>query len=64
MAKKKICIDPGHYGSNYNHGVDAGYVESNFTFDFSFRLKRYLEAGGFEVIMTRTNKDANPDLTA
>jgi hypothetical protein len=31
MLKMKICLDPGHFGSYYNPGVAAGYVESNFT---------------------------------
>lgn len=52
----KICIDPGHYGDNYNPGVAAGYVESNFTWTYSWLLKERLEKYNVEVILTRENK--------
>ena len=28
MGKKRICLDPGHYGEKYNAGVVSGYYES------------------------------------
>lgn len=56
----KICLDPGHYGSNYNPGVAAGYVESNFTWDYFFLMKDRLEKYGVEVIGTRSSKDDYP----
>lgn len=52
----KICLDPGHYGDNYNPGIAAGYVESNFTWTYSWLLKERLEKYGVEVIMTRSTK--------
>ena len=52
----KICIDPGHYGDDYNPGVAAGYVESNFTWTYSWLLKARLEKYNVEVTMTRENK--------
>ena len=58
----KICIDPGHYGSNYNPGVAAGYVESNFTWTYSWLLKERLERYGVEVILTRYNKEEDLSL--
>lgn len=58
----KICLDPGHYGSDYNPGVAAGYVESNFTWDYYWLMKSRLEKYGVEVISTRENKDDNPGL--
>ena len=58
----KICIDPGHYGSDYNPGVAAGYVESNFTWNYAHLLKTRLERYGVEVIFTRQTKDENPGL--
>ena len=58
----KICIDPGHYGSDYNPGVAAGYVESNFTWNYAHLLKARLERYGVEVVFTRQTKDENPGL--
>lgn len=56
----KICLDPGHYGDDYNPGVAAGYVESNFTWDYFWLLKERLERYGVEVICTRKSKDDYP----
>ena len=56
----KICIDPGHYGSNYNPGVAAGYVESNFTWTYSWLLKERLEKYGVEIVFTRATKEDYP----
>jgi len=58
----KICLDPGHYGSNYNPGVAAGYVESNFTWTYSWLLKERLEKYNVEVIFTRYNKEEDLSL--
>lgn len=52
----KICLDPGHYGDNYNPGVAAGYVESNFTWQYYLLMKERLERYGVEVIGTRASK--------
>ena len=60
----KICIDPGHYGDNYNPGVAAGYVESNFTWTYAWLLKERLEKYGVEVVMTRTTKAEDLGLQA
>lgn len=60
----KICIDPGHFGDNYNPGVSAGYVESNFTWTYSWLLKERLEKYGVEVILSRETKAENPGLQA
>ena len=56
----KICLDPGHYGDDYNPGVAAGYVESNFTWAYYFLLKERLEKLGVEVIVTRDAKNEYP----
>lgn len=57
----KICLDPGHFGSKYNPGVAAGYVESNFTWDYYLLMKSRLEQKyGVEVIGTRKSKDDYP----
>jgi len=56
----KICLDPGHYGSDYNPGVAAGYVESNFTWRYYLLMKERLERYGVEVVCTRASKDDYP----
>lgn len=56
----KICIDPGHYGSDYNPGVAAGYVESNFTWKYAWLLKERLEKYKVEIVMTRATKEDYP----
>lgn len=60
----KICIDPGHYGDNYNPGVSAGYVESNFTWAYSLLLKERLTRYNVEVTLTRNSKDEDLGLQA
>ena len=60
----KICIDQGHYGSYYNVGVAAGYVESNFTWTYSQLLKERLEKYGVDVLLTRSNKEEDMGLQA
>ncbi len=60
----KICIDPGHYGDDYNPGVAAGYVESNFTWTYSWLLKERLEKYGVEVWLTRNTKAEDLGLQA
>lgn len=60
----KICLDPGHYGDNYNPGVAAGYVESNFTWQYFLLMKERLERYGVEVIGTRATKAEDMALQA
>lgn len=60
----KICLDPGHYGSDYNPGIAAGYVESNFTWTYYKLMKERLERFGVEVIGTRASKDEDMGLQA
>ena len=60
----KICIDPGHYGSDYNPGVAAGYVESNFTWTYHLLLKERLQKHGVEVVTTRETKAEDLGLQA
>ena len=52
----KIMLDAGHYGK-YNPGVVKGYWESDMSWALHNHLKKALEAYGFEVGVTRTNKD-------
>lgn len=52
----KIMLDAGHYGK-YNPGAVSGYYESEMTWKLQTYLKAELESYGFEVGVTRTNKD-------
>lgn len=57
----KICLDPGHYGSNFNPGITAGYVESNFTWAYYLLMRGILESKyGIEVVGTRDCKEDYP----
>lgn len=64
MAKKKICLDPGHYGSYYNAGAVKGYYESAVMFKLTMYEKEYLEQMGIQVVLTRTDINSDPELTA
>ena len=59
---KRICLDPGHYGSKYNAGVFKGYFESAIVWKLTMYEKEFLEKLGIEVVLTRTNIDDNPSL--
>jgi N-acetylmuramoyl-L-alanine amidase len=51
-----IAIDPGHGGTD--HGTEnprLHLMEKTFTLEVGFRLKKLLEAQGYQVVMTRTN---------
>ena len=64
MGKKRIWLDPGHYGEKYNAGVVSGYYESATVWKLTQYEKEYLEQMGIEVLVTRSNINENPDLTA
>lgn len=53
MAKKKICIDAGHYGAYNPSPVVKGYFEGKVMWQLHLLLKEQLEKRGFEVIITR-----------
>lgn len=64
MNMAKICIDAGHYGRyNRSPGIKE-YYESDMTWKLSLLQKKYLEQLGHTVILTRTNKDKDLELTA
>lgn len=64
MAKIKIMLDAGHAGKYYNASpVVNGYYESQTMWNLSHKLKTALEAYGFEVGMTRSNINDDPELT-
>lgn len=60
----KIMLDAGHYGNKYNKGAVEGYYESNMTWELQGYLKKELEAYGFEVGTTRTDKDKDLEVYA
>ena len=62
VAKLKICLDAGHYGKYNRSPVVLGYYESDFTWNFTNYEKAELERQGFEVILTRSNKDKDLSL--
>lgn len=48
----KICIDPGHGGTDSGATNGAAY-EKNIVLDIAKRVKPLLESSGYEVVMTR-----------
>ncbi len=61
---KKVCLDPGHYGSRYNAGATSGYYESAMTWQLTMYEKAELESMGIEVALTRNSIDEDPSLSA
>lgn len=57
MAKKKVCLDAGHYGKYNRSPVVPSYYESDMVWKLHLMLKKYLEQLGIQVITTRSNKD-------
>ena len=67
LIGKKICIDPGHGGSDPGAiNNEFGLFESTINLDVSYSLKWLLENEGAEVVLTRTDdsyKDNNDRYT-
>ena len=59
----KIMLDAGHYGK-YNSGVIPGYYESDMTWVLHKYLKEELESYGFEVGVTREDKEKDLEVYA
>ncbi|MGD2178247.1 MAG: N-acetylmuramoyl-L-alanine amidase, partial [Anaerolineae bacterium] len=56
LAGQKICLDPGHGGSDPGAVNEAyGLEEANINLDVSHGLKALLEGDGAEVVMTRAD---------
>lgn len=52
LAVRRVVVDAGHGGAD--HGASSSdLAEKDITFDIAMRLQKRLEAGGFEVMMTR-----------
>jgi len=53
IKKIKVLIDPGHGGVDPGTSGDLEIAEAPINLDISIKLMKFLEAGGFEVEMTR-----------
>lgn len=49
----KVCIDPGHGGSQPGATGFAGTLEKNITLQVALRLRDVLKTAGVDVVMTR-----------
>lgn len=59
-----IVIDPGHGGQDGGvTGTNTGVKESDINIKVSLLLKSYLEADGFNVVMTRSDEGSTADGT-
>lgn len=59
---KRICLDAGHYGKYNRSNVAPEFYESEFNWKFHLLLRKYLQERGFEVTLTRADKDTDKDL--
>lgn len=60
LAVRKVAIDPGHGGGSLGTHTPQGLVEKDLTLDIAARLRKLLEAEGFDVVMTRrTDQDVS-----
>jgi N-acetylmuramoyl-L-alanine amidase len=58
LSGQKICLDPGHGGSDPGAVYDDGTIyleEADINLDVAYGLKALLEGDGSEVVMTRTD---------
>lgn len=59
---KKICIDAGHYGKYNQSPCNKKYYESDMVWKLHLLQKKYLEAYGFEIILTRESQEKDLSL--
>jgi N-acetylmuramoyl-L-alanine amidase len=60
LAVRRVAIDPGHGGSSLGTHTPQGLTEKDLTLDVAGRLRKLLEADGFEVVLTRqTDQDVS-----
>ena len=62
MSNITVHLDPGHYGSRYNQGVNKNYYESSMTWKLAGYLKAELENKGIKVTLSRNSIDEDPSL--
>jgi N-acetylmuramoyl-L-alanine amidase len=53
LSVRRIVLDPGHGGAQIGAVSDSGVSEKEITLDIALRLRRLLQDGLFEVLMTR-----------
>ena len=53
LTVKRIVIDPGHGGKQHGAISESGVSEKDITLDIALRLRRLMENGSLEVLMTR-----------
>lgn len=53
LAVRKVAIDPGHGGESLGTHTPGGLIEKDLTLDIAARLRKLLEADGFETVLTR-----------
>lgn len=53
LSVKKVVIDPGHGGKQHGAISESGVSEKHITLDIALRLRRLMENGPLEVLMTR-----------
>ena len=58
LAVRKVALDAGHGGASLGTHTPQGLNEKDLTLDIATRLRKLLEADGFEILMTRqTDRD-------
>lgn len=63
--KMRICIDPGHGGSDGGAvSRDGKTTEKSLALDIARRVEAKLRADGFETMLTRTSNDTTLELAA
>ena len=62
MSNITVHIDPGHYGSKYNQGINKSYYESAMTWKLANYLKSELENKGIKVTLSRNSINNDPSL--
>ena len=56
----KLCIDAGHNDSGWDTGaVSNGLREQDVTFQIASYLQEKLKKAGFQIVMTREQKNRN-----
>ena len=62
MENVKLCLDAGHYGKYNQSEVEPDFYESDFNWKHHLLLKKYLEAYGISVSLTRADKNRDMEL--
>jgi N-acetylmuramoyl-L-alanine amidase len=60
LSVKRIVIDPGHGGKQHGAISESGVSEKDITLDIGLRLRRLMENGPLEVLMTREEDETLP----